>query len=281
LPTFTAERVYPTEGEQEALLKGLTSVEWVEHKKRAWGDDSARYKSKVLGEFPDEADNTFFPQATIDRGFDTIIEDDEAVRPILGLDVARFGSDENVLYMNRGGRLRVIEKWSKLDLIETARKVHEYGQRFVASVINIDVNGVGGGVVDALVRLDDFADAVYDIGAINGSHSSPDPARWTNARAWHYDSFRELLADGRLDLDYEDTILRDEMISQTYKFSQRGSITMTSKDEMKRSGLGSPDSLDAAILATITHNMSGPRPGDVVQLEEVFEEHPFYTANFW
>ena len=281
LPTFTDEVVYPTPGEQEALLKGLTSVEWVEHKKRAWGDDSARYKSKVLGDFPDEADNTFFPQVTIDKGFDTVVEDDEAVRPVLGLDVARFGSDENVLYMNRGGRIRLIDKWSKLDLIETARRVHGHAQRVVADVVNVDVNGVGGGVVDALARLGDFNDAVYSIGAINGSHSSPDPARWTNARAWHYDTFRELLADGRLDLDYEDNSLRDEMISQTYKFSQRGSITMTSKDEMRRSGVSSPDSLDAAILSTIDHQVDGPRPGDVIQMEEVFDEHPFYTTSYW
>ena len=281
LPTFTDEVVYPTEGEQEALLKGLTSVEWVEHKKRAWGDDSARYKSKVLGDFPDEADNTFFPQATIDKGFDTTIVEDDAVRPVLGLDVARFGSDENVLYVNRGGFVRKVDAWSKLDLIETARRVHSHAQRLVASVINVDVNGVGGGVVDALVRLDEFRDAVYDVGAINGSHASPDPARWTNARAWHYDMFRELLADGRLDLDYGDTQLRDEMISQTYKFSQRGSITMTSKDEMKRSGLPSPDSLDAAILSTIDHQVDGPRPGDVIQMEEVFDEHPFYTTSYW
>jgi hypothetical protein len=281
LPTFTQEDVYPDEEDQKNFLSGLTSVEWVDHKKRAWGEDSARYKSKVLGEFPDEADNTFFPQATIDSGFDTEIEEDDAIRPILGLDVARFGSDENVLYENRGGRVRCIDRWSKLDLIETARRVHAHGQRVVASVINIDVNGVGGGVVDALVRLDDFNDAVYDIGAINGSHSSPDPARWTNARAWHYDTFRELLADGRLDLDYEDSQLREEMISQTYQFSQRGSITMTSKDQMRRSGVSSPDSLDAAILSTITHEVDGPRPGDIVQMEDVIEEHPFYAASYW
>lgn len=185
------------------------------------------------------------------------------------------------MYINRGGFVRKIDAWSKLDLIETARRVHSHAQRLVASVINVDVNGVGGGVVDALVRLDEFRDAVYDVGAINGSHASPDPARWTNARAWHYDSFRELLADGRLDLDYGDTQLRDEMISQTYKFSQRGSITMTSKDEMKRSGLPSPDSLDAAILSTIDHQVDGPRPGDVIQMDEVFDEHPFYTTSFW
>jgi hypothetical protein len=281
LPTFTEEHVYPDEEDQKNFLNGLTSVDWVEHKKRAWGEDSARYKAKVLGEFPDEADNTFFPQATIDSGFDTEIEDDDAIRPTLGLDVARFGSDENVLYINRGGRVRLVDKWSKLDLIETARKVHEYGQRYMASVINIDVNGVGGGVVDALVRLDDFSDAVYDIGAINGSNRSPDPARWTNARAWHYDTFRELLADGKLDIDYEDNQIREEMISQTYHFSARGSITMTSKDEMRRGGVSSPDSLDAAILSTISHHVDGPQPGDIINAEEVLQEHAFYSSSYW
>ena len=282
LPTFTGENVYPDEESQKNFLSGLTSVDWVEHKKRAWGEDSARYKAKVLGEFPDEADNTFFPQSAIDKGFDTVIEEDEDVAPILGLDVARFGSDENVLYVNRGGRIRKIDAWSKLDLIDTARRVHAHAQRLAARIINVDVNGVGGGVVDALVRLDEFADAVYNIGAINGSTSSPDTARWSNARAWHYDTFRELLANGKLDLDYEDTKLRDEMISQTYKFSPRGSITMTSKDEMRRSGMSSPDSLDAAILSSITHEATdAPKPGEVVTMEEIMPDHAFFAASYW
>ena len=281
LPTFTGEVVYQNEESQAKLLAGLTSVDWVEHKKRAWGEDSARYKSKVLGEFPDEADNTFFPQATIDRGFDTTIEEDEAIRPVLGLDVARFGSDENVLYVNRGGRVRFVDSWSKVDLIDTARRVHDYAQRFMARVVNVDVNGVGGGVVDALLRLSEFGDAVYDVGAINNAAGSPDSARWTNSRAYYYDQFRELLANDKLDLDYEDTALRDEMISQTYKFSPRGSITMTSKDEMRRSGVSSPDHLDAAILSTVDHEVSNVPVGTVVtEVEEEYADHPFYSLNW-
>ena len=282
LPTFTNEVVYPDEVKQEGLMSGLTSQDWVSHKKRAWGEDSARYKSKVMGEFPDEADNTFFSQVVIDTAYETEIEDDEAVRPILGLDVARFGSDENVLYINRGGRVRLVDKWSKVDLIETARRVHEVAQGCMAHIVNVDVNGVGGGVVDALVRLDEFSDAVYDVGAINGSHSSPDSARWTNARAWHYDTFREALARGDIDLDFDDTQLRDELISQTYKFSQRGSITMTSKDEMRKSGLSSPDSLDAAILCTVGHETEGSVPKGTVfsSVEDDIVEHAFYS-NSW
>jgi len=56
---------------------------------------------------------------------------------------------------------------------------------------------------------------------------------------------------------------------------------MTSKDEMKRSGLSSPDSLDAAILSTISHEVDGPRPGDVIQVDEIFDEHSFYTSSYW
>ena len=281
LPTFTAESVYPDEEEQRNFLNGLTSVDWVEHKKRAWGEESARYKAKVLGEFPDEADNTFFPQTVLDRAYDTVIDAD--VRPVLGLDVARFGSDENVLYENRGGRVRLVDRWSKLDLIETARRVHDHAQRVAASVVNVDVNGVGGGVVDALVRLGEFSDAVYRVGAINNSTSSPDPTRWLNTRAWHYDSLREAMGNGEIDLDYDDSQLREELISQTYKFSPRGAIQMTSKDEMKRSGMSSPDSLDAAVLCSIDmERFEGLQPGQVVVgVEDLFDSHSFYTDSYW
>jgi hypothetical protein len=283
LPTFTGEDVYPDEEGQKNFLNGLTSVDWVEHKQRAWGEDSARYKAKVLGEFPDEADNTFFPQNVLDKAFDTVIEDDGGVRPVLGLDVARFGSDENVLYENRGGRVRRVDTWSKLDLIETARRVHDHAQRVGASVVNVDVNGVGGGVVDSLVRLDEFSDAVYRVGAINNSTSSPDTTRWLNARAWYYDSFREMMSSGQIDLDYNDNKLRDELISQTYKFSPRGSIQMTSKDEMRKSGMPSPDSLDAAILCSIDmERFEGLQPGDVISgVEELFDSHSFYSDSYW
>ena len=82
-------------------------------------------------------------------------------------------------------------------------------------------------------------------------------------------------------MDYEDHQLREEMISQTYRFSQRGSITMTSKDDMKRSGISSPDSLDAAILSVIEHNSSAPKPGDIIPVEDVMPEHSFYADSWW
>jgi hypothetical protein len=289
LPTFTGEGVYEDEGKQHNLLAGLTSVEWVEHKQRAWGEDSARYKAKVLGEFPDEADNTFFSQEVIDRAYELEIVEDDSVAPVIGVDIARFGSDENRMYVNRGGRVRLYDDgtetggaWSKTDLITTARKVHAAAQRIGAKLVNVDVNGVGGGVVDALVTLDEFRDAIYDVGAIAGSNASPDNMRWFNARAWHYDTLRQLMSDGKVDLDFADTGLRDELINQTYKFSAKGAVQITSKDEMKKTGLSSPDSLDAAILSVIEFgDVFGPQPGEVVEWNAPEVEHSFYADNYW
>ena len=289
LPTFTGEVVYSDAAMQKQMLNGLTSVEWVEHKRRAWGEDSARWKSKVLGEFPGEADNTFYSQSVIDAAYDNDLSDNvETERPVLGLDVARFGSDENRLYINYGGFVRQYDDgtetggaWSKTDLITTARKVHNVAQTVGARLVNVDVNGVGGGVVDALVTLEEFSDAVYDVGAIAGSNSAPDTARWGNARAWHYDTLRDLMAEGKIDFDYNDDPLREQLISQTYKFNPRGAILITSKDEMKKQGLHSPDSLDAAILSILDFKevqLDGPQPGEVIEYD-VDEVHPFYNSN--
>jgi hypothetical protein len=109
--------------------------------------------------------------------------------------------------------------------------------------------------------------------------SSPDTARWGNARAWHYDTLRELMAEGKVDLDYDDETLREQLISQTYKFNNRGSIIITSKDEMKKNGLHSPDSLDAAILSIIDFvDADGPQPGEVLAYEPDASEHSFYSS---
>jgi hypothetical protein len=291
LPTFTGEVVYGDPEKQEKLLNSLTSVEWVDHKRRAWGEDSARFKAKVLGEFPDEGDSSFFSQTDIDAAFGLEIEEDESNRPVLGLDVARFGSDENRLYINRGGRIRLYDDgsemsgaWGKVDLITTARKVHRAAVTVGARLVNVDANGVGGGVVDALLTLAEFSDATYDVGSIMTANASPDNTRWMNQRAYLYDFLREAMVNKRVDLDYEDTQLKEELISQTYKFSAKGAIQITSKDEMKKNGLKSPDSLDAVLLSLVDFvDATTPQVGAVVEYE-MDNEHAFYaekTADFF
>lgn len=253
LPTFTGEIVYDDPERQARLLKALTSPEWVEHKRRAWGETDARWMSKVLGEFPGEADNTFFAQHVIDKAVDATVEDDSAIRPVLGVDVARWGEDESVIYINRGGRCRLLEDWGKADTVDSARRIHASAQAVSALRVQIDASGIGGAVFDMLATLPEFDDKLYELVAIDGGARSPDPARWANMRAYGHDNLRGLMLEGVIDIDYDDKKLRDELIGITYKFNQRGAIQITPKDEMRTALGGSPDRLDALIYSALDH----------------------------
>jgi hypothetical protein len=283
LPTLTGEVVYPDDPEMEArMLKALTSREWVEHKKRIWGETDARYLSKVLGEFPDGAGNSFFGQKTLDVAYDTTVAEDADVRPIIGVDLARFGDDESVVYVNYGGRVRFYDSWGKTDTTVSAQKVHEIANLLGAAEVRVDSSGIGGAVFDQLERLAQFSDKVYELYGIDGGTRSPDPAQWANNRTYNHDSLRQQMIAGKIDLDYDDTELREQLLGVTYTFNNRGAIQITPKDKMKTVMGGSPDRLDAAIYAAadLSWIIGSAMPGDVISYDmDVFEDlHPFYSA---
>lgn len=274
LPTFTGEEVYFDDPEMEnRMLKSLTQVSWVEHKKRIWGEKDARYLSKVLGEFPKDGGNGFFSQATIDRSYDVEIPEDGAAKKVLGCDIARWGQDESVIALNQGGNVRVVDTWAKCDLVDSARRIHAYAQRVGADEVRIDSTGVGGGVFDMLDRLDEFSDAGYNLVGWDNGRSSPDITQWSNMRAYSHDNLRMQMTEGQVDLDYDDEVLREELSLITYKFTNRGGIQITAKDDLKTSLGGSPDRLDAVIMAAtdmspwIEDPLASLKPGDKVLMD--------------
>lgn len=285
-PVYTGERVYPStpagDVMEEQLLRALTSKEWVEHKKRVWGEEDARYLSKVLGEFPGDSDFAFFPQRIITLSHDVAIVEDAAVRPVLGVDVARFGADESVVYINQGGRCRLRDSWGKTDTVESARRIHRLATDCGAKEVRVDSTGVGGGVYDMLKELDEFSNKIYDLIGVDGGTKSPDKRRWLNARAYNHDQLRELMSSGAIDLDFDDKELAEQLLNVTYKFTTRGAIQITPKDEMRGVMDGSPDRLDALIYAVLDSSAlyvvdDGPQKGDI-EFHDPYELAGFDSA---
>lgn len=308
LPTITGENVYPDDPDkQKAMLKGLTSAEWIYHKERAWktggtvffdkevgfrrnitGKKTARFLAKVDGEFPGETDNSFFPEDDYNTARDTEINNPES-RVIVGVDVATTGDDESVVYVNRGGQVRLFEKeiqyddggemrattgvWSKEDEVTAARRIHAIATHLGAEEARIDAAGVGASVTKMLMRLDEFADKCYEVIRVIGSNSSDDRDEHANARAQNHDNLRRMMHDGEIDLDPEDKLLRDEILLITYTFNKRGAVQITPKPDMKTAIGGSPDRLDAVIYATVdssglTENpLRGMEPGDKMYVD--------------
>ena len=252
-------------------IKTIDGKKYVVVDKVKW---DARGLSKVLGEFPGENDTAFFPGAIVTMARENEITEDLSVRPVFGVDIARFGSDESVIFSNRGGRARVIDSWGKASTVESARRIHRKAQDESAKEVRIDASGVGGAVYDMLRELEEFDDKLYVLIGVDGGRKSSDPRRWAQSRSENHDQLRTLMAgDGttsRLDLDYEDKELRDQLLNVTYRFSKvSGAIQITPKDEMKTEMDGSPDRLDALIYSVIdTSQLFAPtspyEPGDII-----------------
>jgi hypothetical protein len=287
LPTLTGERVYPhtPEGdEMEAkMLSALTSKEWVEHKDRVWGRKDARYQSKVLGEFPSEGGNAFFPQDAIDKAFNNVTITEDANQPvILGVDIARYGQDESVIYSNQGGRVRLVHAWGKCDTYESEQTIHAHAKRLGASEVRVDASGIGGAVFDHLAGLPEFADKTYELFGIDGGARPPDAAQHYNNRAYNHDSLRDQLVKGNIDFDFEDKELKSQLEAVTFKFTQRGATQITPKDELRTEMGGSPDRLDAVIYACVDLDwLNGPQPGDMIDydIDGPVEGMVFYSMN--
>lgn len=276
-PNFTEEK----HAMSTDALDRLVGPQYVEDKKGEYGENSPRYKSRVLGEFAFDDENTLISPEDIETAKSQEIEADS--RPVLGVDVARFGADKSVVYSNVGGRVRLVDSWEQAPTTETANRVHRIALDTGASAVFVDSDGVGGGVRDQLVQI---CDGLYTVIEVHGSAASPDRRQWHNFRAFMWDNFRLRCSKGEIDLDPEDEDLHDELLSVRYTFQkQSGGLLIESKEDMKDRGLKSPDFGDAAIYSAIPWDLDNPlseyEPGDKLMTSpwDLLSEVPSYLRH--
>jgi hypothetical protein len=230
-PNFTEEKV------PRSLADQLLSPTWVDERRERWGEGSPLWVSKVLGRFPDRSDDQLIPLSWIERARERAREPGGVVS--LGVDVARFGSDETVIVRCQGGKVRVLLAKQGLDTMQTCgyviQAIHEHGP----SEVRIDEVGVGGGVIDRL------REQGYAVKGMTASARAEEPHRFANLRAEVYWYMREAFEQGWIDLDPADEILAEQLASIRYKVNSRGQIQIESKDEMRARGMHSPDHADA------------------------------------
>jgi hypothetical protein len=236
-PNFTDEQV------PDDLRPLLLSPDWVEDKKIRWGEESPRYTSKVLGDFPDIGEDTLIAPSLIEAAQNrTLVEDADDQR--LGVDVARYGTDRTIIIRTAGPVCRTIGSYAKLPTTETTGHVVAHVRELPGDFeIRVDGVGVGGGVVDQLVEM---GFAVMDMQA---GAAPMDSKHFLNARAEWYWGLRELFEQGDIDIDPDDDELAAHLGALRYKYTSRGQIQIESKDDIRKRGLPSPDRADALMLA--------------------------------
>ena len=243
-PNFTGEDVPDT------LRHLLVSPEWVDDKRRRWGDESPLWQSKVLGEFPESSENALIPPGWVKAAQDRALEPSGPAT--LGVDVARFGPDQTVIAHRRGAHVRIVKTLNYSPTTTTTGEVAAIQRANGYPVANVDGVGVGGGVVDMLrengLPVTDAQSGAAAVPEVDPKTGKP-VTKFKNARAQWFWTLRKLFEFGQIDIDPDDDELASQLTSLRYELDSKGLIKIESKEDMKARGMPSPDRADALMLA--------------------------------
>ena len=226
----------------------LVTPEWVAERYARWGPNNPLYRARVLAEFPDLGVDNLIPLSLIEAAQRRELE---PTKPsVLGVDVARYGDDQCAIYHRQGPVVRLIERFGKVDTMTTAGHVIKAADRAGATQANIDVVGLGAGVVDRLREVrQKTPERVPKIVEASAGSNALDTEEFINARAEWYDGLRERFETGDIDIDPADDDLAGELAEIKWKPDSRGRTTIEEKDKMKARLGRSPDSADAVSIA--------------------------------
>lgn len=228
----------------EIVVPGLVDKKWVEQRKVEWGEDSPLYKSKVLGEFPDEASDVLVLIKWILEAQHKVMEDHNDER-ILAVDVARHGRDRTVFIEMNGFEMKAVRTLQGKPTNETAGAALWMAKDRGLETIIVDDTGVGGGVTD-MIRERKPADV--RLVPINFSQRPDDPqhfAMWRDEAWWR---LRESFRNKDIKILNLDEIVAD-LCDVHYTYNSKGQLKIETKDEMKSRGKKSPDFGDALAMA--------------------------------
>ncbi len=240
--------------EVEPPIPGLATRAWIDEKRAEWGEDSPLLDVRCRGRFAKQASDAVIGLSlvldAVKRGKDAEDEDDARDPLVVGLDVARFGDDETIAAPRRARRIYPLLVLPEGDGPDTAAALmvalKDAGHLRGGEVprVNVDANGVGASVYDALKRRKDVEAVAVNTGA--AASKSED---YVNLRAELHFAFKDWLKDGGMIPD--DGRLQSELVAPKYRADARNRLGVESKDDLRKrlTPRRSPDRGDAAMLS--------------------------------
>lgn len=250
---------------QECIAAGRMSQEWADRRKEQWGEDSAMYIGRVLGNFADAKEaNGVIPRPWIQLArarWRVLTAERYKLPPIegYGVDIGE-SPDRTVLAPRVGnliGDLEVLP--ATLNLMQIVTAIQDRCQMRKRYAI-IDVVGLGAGVFSRCRELQLRAER-YDARQRTDKTDTTGEIRFTNMRAYAYWNLRDMLnpTNGKNVALPDDQELEDELVAHTWKQGAGGAVGIVEKDLVKKIIGRSPDRADAVVMAML------PRPSDPIR----------------
>lgn len=251
----------------------LLPPDWKEERLNEWGADNPAYQVRVLGNFPDQGEDSLIRLSWVENAQNRDVDDEDegAGRDVVvGVDIARYGGDESVAYVRRGSVVVDASYWRGNDTMASAGRIASLARQWGAGVINVDEIGVGAGVVDRL-----HEEGLPVIG-VNVGESARDSEHYANLRSEIFQGLADRFKEGDISLPGEDPILLSQLTALKFSYTPRGQMKLESKEDMRKRrgttlGWASPDRADALALCFA---VAGNR---WVPMVEAGDERPFWS----
>ncbi|GAA1030783.1 MULTISPECIES: hypothetical protein [Amycolatopsis] len=252
-PNFTGEWV------PQEVSEALVGPSYVEDMRTEYGEQSPVYIAKVLGEFPDDADDGVVRYSSLRACThpEPPPHTDAELLPVeLGVDLGA-GGDETVIQERRGMVAGRVWTTRTRDSMQAVGKIVEAIRETGATAVKVDVIGIGWGIVGRLRELAGEGKITAAVVGVNVAEASTQPEKYRNLRSqiW-WEVGRKLAEDRAIDFSTLDTPYRDKLFTQLtapkYVLDSSGRIVVEPKAETKIRLGRSPDNADSLLLAYYT-----------------------------
>ena len=236
--------------EIESMRDSMTSTQW---------------RQEMLLDWSASSDDSLIPLDLVDQALGRRIPEDAYTWAgiVLGVDVARFGSDRTVIQPMQGLKAHpptILRGAETMEVVQ--RIIWEYQARGAVAIHVDGSGGHGAGVIDVLRSLN------FPAREVNFGSRATDP-RFLNVRSeiWHH--LKDWLGSGSLPDVPE---YRTDLTAVRYEYNTSNKLALEPKDRLKARGLPSPDLGDALALclahdvpmaSVVRPRRPGDRPGNV------------------
>lgn len=229
--------------------RGLASVQWAAELVELNGPNHVEVTSRVWAEWPTGGSFTLIPLSAIERadGKEATPEDMQEMVHV-GIDVARFGDDETVIWVRQGEATLGYMTMTGMDTVEIVglfwEVVRQLGLKQDSTEVRIDTTGVGGGVKDTLK-----AQGWYTKGVWFGA-ASAHPEQFASNVDEYWWQLKTRFDEDRISFPGGiDGIVRSQLSDIHYSYGNRLRPVIEPKAARKKRSGRSPDRAEAAMLA--------------------------------
>lgn len=182
----------PNVKSRSIIVPGMATVEWVDDRRREWGEDSAEFAARVKGDFPTEGQLTVISRTMIEAAIKRADVEIKGIgKIIMGVDTAiTTAGDETVMVIRDDVRtldfigLRMTDEDPRMRG-EAVRLIQEWKP----SAIYIDAQG-------AKYLPGQLLEAGYPVHAVRFGGEAHDRERFSDTRAEMYFQLRDALKGG-------------------------------------------------------------------------------------